>query len=77
MEDLQNHLTLATSMVGVMFGLLCCILGWIGNRISVKLESLDDKVDKLASELHTRVNQLDQRVVRLETRCDFEHGKPK
>ena len=75
MDDMQNHLMTATSLVAVMFGLLCAIMGWVGNRVSVKLDELDAKISAMASELHTRINQIDNRVTKLETRCAFEHNK--
>ncbi|OGT54234.1 MAG: hypothetical protein A3E01_00155 [Gammaproteobacteria bacterium RIFCSPHIGHO2_12_FULL_63_22] len=62
-------LALAASLVAAMFGLLCAILGWLGNRIYNKVDEMSNSLTSMASELHTRISGIDRRVTVVETRC--------
>jgi len=67
-------LFIAASLVSVMFGLLCTILGWTGSRMSTKIDALSERISSMAAELHEKVNGIDRRVTRIETRCDVTHN---
>ncbi len=71
----NDFLAVAGWMVAALFGMLCAILGWIGNKIFEKLNSMSDDIHKLASELHERVNGLDRRVTIIETKCATNHSR--
>jgi cell division protein FtsB len=62
-------LTMAAGLVATLFGLLCLILGWIGNGLFKKLDSLQESMSAMATELHEKLNALDRRVTVVETRC--------
>lgn len=66
-------LALAASLVAAMFGLLCAILGWLGNRIYNKVDEMSKSLTSMAGELHTRINGIDRRVTVVETRCMDTH----
>lgn len=68
-------LTMAGGLVAFMFGLLCAILGWLGNGIFHKLDKLQEAMTAMATELHEKLNALDRRVTVVETRCTANHGK--
>lgn len=55
------------ALVASLFGLLSVIVGWLGSRVIVRLDTLADKMDGVKSELHSRVNGLDNRLVKVET----------
>lgn len=67
--------TMTGWLVAALFGLLCAILGWIGNKIFTKLESMSEGLSEIASELHEKVNGLDRRLTIVETKCITNHGK--
>lgn len=64
-------LAIAASLVAAMFGLLCAILGWLGNRIYNKVDEMAKNLTTMAGELHTRINSIDTRVVAVETKLDM------
>lgn len=74
MTDTQL-LTLAASLVATLFGLLVTIIGWLGNKFYVKLDEISKNLVEMAGELHERINGLDRRVTKVETRCaERRHG---
>lgn len=74
MTDTQL-LTLAASLVATLFGLLVTIIGWLGNKFYVKLDEISKNLVEMAGELHERINGLDRRVTKVETRCEERrHG---
>lgn len=68
MTDAQL-LTLSAQLVAALFGLLILILGWMGNKLSSKLDSMTSIFDEIKRE----IQQIDNRVTRLEARCRYEH----
>jgi len=67
-------LTLASSLVATLFGLLILIVGWLGNKFYNKLDEISKNLSAMAGELHNRINGLDRRLVKVETHCDNFHG---
>lgn len=63
-------LTLSSSLLATLFGLLILILGWLGNKTYNKLDEISTNLVKMAGELHTRINDLDTRLVKVETRLE-------
>ena len=70
MTDAQL-LTLSAQLVAALFGLLILILGWMGNKLSSKLDSMTSIFDEIKRE----IQKIDNRVTRLEERCRFEHDQ--
>ena len=68
MTDAQL-LTLSAQLVAALFGLLILILGWMGNKLSSKLDSMTSIFDAIKRE----IQKIDNRVTRLEERCRYEH----
>ena len=68
MTDAQL-LTLSAQLVAALFGLLILILGWMGNKLSSKLDSMTSIFDEIKRE----IQKIDNRVTRLEERCRYEH----
>ena len=68
MSDAQL-LTLSAQLVAALFGLLILILGWMGNKLSTKLDSMTSIFDEIKRE----IQKIDSRVTRLEERCRYEH----
>lgn len=69
MSDAQL-LTLSAQLVAALFGLLILILGWMGNKLSTKLDSMTSIFDEIKRE----IQKIDSRVTRLEERCRYEHA---
>jgi len=63
----QAFTALMLSLVGTFFGLLVAVLGWMGNKIYLKLEEVNLNLGKLDRDLTTKVHEIDKRVTRLET----------
>ena len=63
-------LTIAASLVACMFGLLATVIGWTGSRAINALDSMKEKLNEVASELHQRINGIDTRLVRVETKLE-------
>ena len=68
MTDAQL-LTISAQLVAALFGLLTLILGWMGNKLSTKLDSMTSIFDEIKRE----IQKIDNRVTRLEERCRYEH----
>ena len=71
-------------IIGSFWMILTGILGWIGIRIFNKLDSLSTQMTDINTGLqrqltdgdnilHGRINEIDRRVTRVETRCHIEH----
>ena len=65
MEPIQL-LNVALVVVGTLFTLLMAIIGWMGNKIYNKLESVEKQINEIEKELHEKILVLDRRVTRLE-----------
>lgn len=63
-------LTIAASLVATLFGVLIAILGWMGNKVYVKLDEMARTMHTIAGDLHTRISGIDIRLVRVETKVD-------
>ena len=61
-------LTISSSIVATLFALLILILGWLGNKTYNKLDEISSNLIKMAGELHTRINGLDRRLIRVEAK---------
>ncbi len=74
MSDTQL-LAISASLVATLFGVLVTVLGWLGNKFYVKLDEISKNLVDMAGELHDRINGLDRRVTKVETRCEERrHG---
>lgn len=66
----MNDVQLMAIMIGllsIIFGLLMAVLGWIGNKLYLKVEDVNKSIQVMASELHTRINNHESRLTRIET----------
>lgn len=66
-------LTILLALIGALFGVLTALIGWLGNKSYLKLEEISGNLVLMANELHARINAIDRRVVRLETKSQ-SHG---
>jgi hypothetical protein len=82
---MAEHANEILTLMGLIFGLLIAVLAWIGNRVHTRLDALTETVDKKFEQIHTVLSSierdlrgdlvdLDRRIAKLETRCNFEHG---
>ena len=76
MSDTQL-LILASSLVATLFGLLIAILSWLGNKTYSKLDEISRNLIAMAGELHERINDLDRRVLVIETHCETRRSTDK
>lgn len=56
-------LTIAAGLVAAMFGLLCCLLGWIGSQAIAEIKLLN-----------TAILGIDKRLTIVETTCELQHN---
>jgi len=72
------------NLIGSISGVLLSVLAWVGVRIFAKLDSLSKQMSEIHEGLqkqitegdnilHSRINDIDRRVTRVETRCSMEH----
>lgn len=61
-------LTMASTLVAAMFGLLVAVISWIGSRAINSIDSMKEKLNEVAGELHNRINGIDGRLIKVETR---------
>lgn len=74
MSDTQL-LAISASLVATLFGVLVTVLGWLGNKFYAKLDEISKNLVDMAGELHDRINGLDRRVTKVETRFEERrHG---
>lgn len=75
--DTISLLTLASTLVAALFGVLIAILGWMGNKMYDKLNEMANSMRMIEKDLHGQISSLDRRVTRLEdhTGIDDEHHK--
>jgi biopolymer transport protein ExbB/TolQ len=66
----MDMLTIAAALVATLFGLLVAIVSFIGSKIIHQLDTLADKLQDIAGELHTRITGLDLRLTRVETKIE-------
>jgi len=66
-------LTVAAMLVSGLFGLLAVVIGWIGSKAIAKLDQVVDQLSSVKNELHTRINGLDNRLVKVETQLENPH----
>jgi len=68
-------LSLSSSLVATLFALLILILGWLGNKLYAKLDSVSESLHSIESDLHERITNIDKRLVAVEARCIYEHDR--
>ena len=75
----SNFFLLVTlSLVGVFFGLLMTVIGWMGNKLYGKVEEMNQSLRQMANELHERITGIDKRLTRVETleqMCDHSPSR--
>ena len=59
-----------TQLLIILVGILATVIGWMGSRVIVRLDMVVDRLNNMAGELHTRINGIDSRLVRVETMQD-------
>lgn len=64
-----SFVAISGSLVATLFGLLTIVVGWIGSRVILKLDDVVEALRNVETELHTRINKLDNRITAIETRC--------
>ena len=69
-------LTMLGALCSILFGLICALIGYGGNKIIQKMDQLYERVDGYVNNLHVRINGIDTRVTVLETRCRSRHDDP-
>lgn len=69
MTDLQI-MSAGSAFIGVLVAVLVALLGWQGARIIVRLDLMVDRLNQVSGELHTRINGIDTRLARVETRVE-------
>lgn len=65
--DSTTLLSGAAACVAALFGLLTVIIGWIGARIVSKQDETMTILQNLETRIQTRINEIEVRLVRLET----------
>ena len=62
--------TVAFSRVAGLFAVLVALVGYIGNRVTTKMDSLTASINILAGDLHTRINEHGERITRVEVHTE-------
>lgn len=59
-------------VIGGLMGLLVLVVGWIGNRIHNRLDSISSSLAAIERDLRKELGALDRRVAQVETRVDMQ-----
>ncbi len=70
MIETTQLLTMAGSLIVALFGVISSIIVWVGSRIINKQDAMNTKLDTLKDEVHHRINNIEIRLVRVETRVN-------
>jgi len=73
--DTTHLLSIASSLVATLFGLLTVLIGWVGSRLIIKQDTMLEKLDGVKQCLNERINDIDVRLVRLETMVINDRSK--
>lgn len=68
--DTNTLLTVASTLVATLFGLLIAMTTYIGTNVISELKQLNQKLQEVANDLHTRITGLDLRLTKLETKIE-------
>ncbi len=68
--DTISILNIMLTISAALFGILCAIIGWVGKRIMMKQDELLDKLDGVKYELQNRINDIEIRLVIVETKVN-------
>ena len=69
MIDQAQILTLLLTVIVALFGVLTVIIGWMGNKLYVRLGTMADTMRNIETDLHGKISALDRRMTVVETRC--------
>lgn len=64
-------ITIVLGLVAALFGLLMLLLGWLGDKLYTQIEQLGRAITVLAGELHSKINIIDGRLIRVEARYEI------
>lgn len=68
--DANFLLTIAATLVATLFGLLVAIISYMGSNVIAELKRLNEKLQEVANDLHTRITGLDIRLTKVETKVE-------
>jgi len=79
----MNEISLLTSAAGGLCAVLIALIGWIGARLISQMDALvkatndnhiiiNEKINDNHNEVHTRINGIDKRLVKVETTLEKE-----
>jgi hypothetical protein len=64
-------ITIALGLVATLFGMLMLLLGWLGSRLYTKIDELGKAIITLTGELHSKINVIDGRLIRVEAKHEL------
>lgn len=65
----EPHLiSILLALVAAFFFLLVAMVGWMGNKLYMKLSEMSVSMHNIESDLHGRITDLDRRVTVVETK---------
>lgn len=62
----MDDIHVALSIIGGLLTALTIVIGWLGSRVIIRLDDLNEKLDDAVFNTHTKINILENRIVRLE-----------
>ena len=69
--DTALLITILLSIVAVQFAMILAVLGWMGNKLYIRLGEIVKTVSSLDTDLRGEIVVLDRRVTRVETHCNL------
>ena len=69
MIDQASLLTMLLTVIVALFGVLTVIIGWMGNKLYIRLGLMAGTMRNIETDLHGKISDLDRRVTVVETRC--------
>lgn len=72
---MQNDLIpILLGVIGFLVSVLIAVIGWIGSRIFQRMDGIQELLREETGHLHVRVDNHENRLVRVETHCNIEAG---
>jgi len=68
--DTLAFFNMALTLVAALFSILTVVLGWMGNKLYDKLDTLAESLHKIETDVHNRITKLEVRIAKLETMTD-------
>lgn len=62
-------------VIAFLVSVLIAVIGWIGNRIFHRMDSIQNVLRQAEKDLHVRIDDHEHRITRVETHCNIQEDR--